>query len=142
MTKGSVELRSGVWAWRAIGVGDVGVEEVDETYFFFRLRGSETSRMYFRWSGAFPEVDESAIALQARHPRERELRAPDGATWLFYEVSRPELSLAVSGAFPGTPYSVILHSSDGRRAVGELPLDVCLGDATDEELLGIAQALT
>ncbi len=141
MAKGTIELRSGVWAWHTVEVREGGGGKVDQTYFWFRLHDSEASRMHFRLSGAFPEADESGIALQAKHPRERELRAPDATTWLFYEVSRPPLGLS-GGNSVGGPYSVLFHSSDGRRrGTAELPLpDLCLGDATDEELLEIVRA--
>lgn len=138
MAEGTVELRSGAWAWHTMEVRDAGTDEgLVETYFWFRLHDSETSRMSFSWSGAFPEVDASAMALQARHPRERELRTPDGTTWRFYELSRPDISLGVHD-FGGTPYAVFFRASDGRHGTAEMSLpDVCLGDATDEELLEI-----
>ncbi len=98
--------------------------------------------MRFTLPGAFPEVDESDIAPRTKHPHERELRAPDGTTWRFYPLSRPPLMMSVDD-FTGSPCSVHVHSSDGRRrATGELPLpDMCLGDATDEELVEIVEEL-
>ncbi len=136
--KGTVKLRSGVWAWETTEVREGG--EVDRTTFFFQLLASKRSRMRFTLPGAFPEVDESSVALRAKHPHERELRAPDGTTWRFYPLSRPP-SMSV-GDFMGCPYSVLFRSSDGkRRGTAELPLpDLCLGDATDEELLEIVRA--
>ena len=135
--RGTVELRSGVWAWDTMEVLEGGAGEVGRTTVFFQLHDSKRSRMRFTLPGAFPEVDESDIALRAKHPRERELRAPDGTTWRFYPLSRPP-SMSV-GDFMGCPYSVLFRSSDGkRRGTAELPLpDMCLGDATDEELLEI-----
>ena len=138
-TEGSIELRSGVWTWRSLELLEGGGGEVVETWFWFQLRDSETSRMRFEWSGAFPDVDESLVALQARHPLERELRDPDGVTWLFYYASRPGLSMAV-GNWAGAPYSVLFRSSDGGQGTADLPqLELCLGDATDEELLEIVR---
>ena len=136
--KGTVKLRSGVWAWETTEVREGG--EI-RTTFFFQLLASKRSRMRFALPGAFPEVHESGIALQAKHPHERELRAPDGTTWRFYPLSRPP-SMSV-GDFMGSSYSVLFRSSDGkRRGTGELPLpDMCLGDATDEELLEIVEEL-
>ncbi len=99
--------------------------------------------MRFTLPGTFPEVvDDSGIALRAKHPHERELRAPDGTTWRFYPLTRGPLSLAVAD-FVGGSYAVLFRSSDGkRRGTGDLPLpDVYLGDATDEELLEIVEEL-
>ena len=136
--KGTVKLRSGVWAWETTEVREGG--EV-RTTFFFQLLASKRSRMRFTLPGAFPDVDESGIALRAKHPHERELRAPDGTTWRFYPLSRQPLSMSV-GDFLGSG-TVLFRSSDGRRrGTGELPLpDMCLGDATDEELLEIVEEL-
>ncbi len=140
--KGTVELRSGVWAWDIVEVREAGGEEVDRTTFFFQHDASKRSRMRFTLPGAFPEVDESGVALRAKHPHERELRAPDGTTWRFYPLSRQPLSMSV-GDFVGSSGTILFRSSDGRRrGTGELPLpDMCLGDATDEELLEIAEEL-
>ncbi len=89
--------------------------------------------MRFTLPGAFPEVDESRVALRIKHPHERELRAPEGTTWRFYPLSRRPLSMSV-GDFVGSG-TILFRSSDGRRrGTGELP-DMCLGDATDAELL-------
>ena len=98
--------------------------------------------MRFTLPGAFPEVDESSVALRAEHPHERELRASDGRIWRFYPLSRRPLSMSV-GDFVDSPCTVIFRSSDGqRRGTGELPRpDLCLGDATDEELLEIVEEL-
>ena len=138
--KGTVKLRSGVWAWETTEVREGG--EVDRTTFFFQLLASKRSRMRFTLPGAFPEVDESSVALRAKHPHERELLAPDGRTWRFYLLSRRPLSMSVDD-FVGTPCTVIFRSSDGkRRGTAELPLpDMCLGDATDEELVEIVEEL-
>ncbi len=138
--KGTIELRSGVWAWDIEEVRESGDGDADRTTFFFQLLASKRSRMRFTLPGAFPEVDESDIALRAKHPRERELRAPDGTTWRFYPLSRPP-SMSV-GDFVGSG-TILFRSSDGkRRGTGELPLpDMCLGDATDEELLEIVEEL-
>ncbi len=137
--KGTVKLRSGVWAWETTEVREGG--EV-RTTFFFQLLASKRSRMRFTLPGAFPEVDESRVALRVKHPHERELRAPEGTTWRFYPLSRRPLSMSV-GDFVDSPCSIIFRSSDGkRRGTAELPLpDLCLGDATDEELLEIVEAL-
>ena len=98
--------------------------------------------MRFTLPGPFPEVDESDLALRAKHPHERVLRAPDGTTWRFYPLSRPPLSMSVAD-FVGTPCTVLFRSSDGRRrGTADFPLpDLCLGDATDEELLEIVEEL-
>jgi len=140
--RGTVELRSGVWAWDTMEVLEGGGAEVGRTTVLFQLHNSQSSRMRFTLPGAFPEVDESDIALRAKHPRERELRAPDGTTWRFYPLSRPPFSISV-GDFMGGSYSVLFRSSDGkRRGTAELPLpDMWLGDATDEELLEIVEEL-
>ena len=139
---GTVELRSGVWAWDIVEVREDGGGEVDRTTFFFQLRDSERSRMRFTLPGALPQVDESRIALRAKHPGERELRAPDGTTWRFYPLTRRPLSLAV-GDFVGSSDAILLRSSDGkRRGTADLPLpDMYLGDATDKELLELAEEL-
>ncbi len=140
--EGTVELRSGVWAWDTMEVQEVGRGKVDRTTFFFQHDESKRSRMRFTLPGAFPEVDESDIALRAKHPHERELRAPDGTTWRFYPLSRPLMSMSV-GDFAGSSGTILFRSADGkRRGTGELPLpDMCLGDATDEELLEIVEEL-
>ncbi len=140
--EGTVELRSGVWAWGTVEVREGGGGKVDRTTFWFQLHDSKRSRMRFTLPGPFPEVDESDLALRAKYPLERELRAPDGTTWRFYPLSRPPLMMSVDD-FTGSPCSVRVHSSGGqRRGTAELPRpDLCLGDATDEELLEIVEEL-
>ncbi len=109
--EGTVKLRSGVWAWETTEVREGG--EV-RTTFFFQLLASKRSRMRFMLPGAFPEVDESSVALRAKHPHERELRAPDGRLWRFYPLSRQPLSMSV-GDFVGSSGTILFRSSDGRR---------------------------
>ncbi len=140
--KGTVELRSGVWAWDTMEVPEGEGEEVGRTTFFFQRDESKRSRMRFTLPGGFPDVDESSVALRAKQPHERELRAPEGTTWRFYPLNRQPLSMSV-GDFVDSPCTVLFRSSDGkRRGTGELPLpDLSLGDATDEELLEIVEAL-
>lgn len=136
---GELDLRSGTWVWQSFELREGGGGPVDLTYIALRRKDSPTSRMTLRWVGASTGDLAEDLRLLAKHPWERELVDHDGTRLRFFVTSRPAVAQAVDRNDRPETYSVLFHSPAG-HGVGEVPFEVGLGWATDEELLEVVRA--
>ena len=120
----AIDLRSGKWTWSRLDVRDPGAAS-GQVLIELQLEGVADSKMRLYVNPADGDIDSAFIAALASHPAVREIGA-GGESWecRTLEPLRP-------------PHRVSFRSSRGSVAIGDLPSDMGLGEATDDELRAI-----
>lgn len=162
MRTGTLELRSGQWAWElarrgghteassagvresAMGEAEPAPEDLAEDDTGLRLTLADPEDPRVQMSRELPAGDdpgdEAALRDLAREPDERTVVDEEGEMWRFVPVERPPAAEAEAG-FDRPARKVRFSKAAGApEEVARLPEDRTLGEATRNELLALVQS--